>query len=198
MSALKVTPFQAYCKYNAWKMHFTKPGYDIIKYNGKIKGDPDKFMLRPDKYFYQKLSKRSDLDHFVLANMLEEPNIWVGDLFSDKCEKRYTIWKRRRESLTYNFTNDLKRMKDVFSENISISDGEHPHIVLLYRRGEINLETLVIIEDLLNLIPKWDEKIKDNIIWPEIKLLILKYKPFVQYDRKKCKEIMMTMWGGNK
>ena len=57
-------------------------------------------------------------------------------------------------------------------------------------RNEITIETVVILNKFLNFIPKWDQKISDEFIWPTVKNRIVKYEPFLEYDKTKFKNTL--------
>ena len=71
--------YQMYVYYLAIKRHFTS-NYDFHKYNGKINASVTSFETRKDKFFFYKLSKKTDAKNFILANLVENPNIWIGDM----------------------------------------------------------------------------------------------------------------------
>ena len=189
-----MTPFEAYSKYLAYKMHFTQEGYDIIKYNGKVKVNSQSFDTRTDKYMFHKLSKVKDLDNFLISNMLEDPKVWVGTLFEDKCKQVYTQHLKRIQALTYTFKNDLKKLNDDFDSNFKPVEGRWPPLLKLYRQGEVSIETLIILDDILGYTKLWDRAIGDPILWPAVRMKIVKYKPFVTFDRKKMLEIVKSQY----
>lgn len=55
---------------------------------------------------------------------------------------------------------------------------------------QISLETLVILNDIMNFFPMWNKKIDDDILWPDFKMKCEKYTPFLNYDKVKFKEIL--------
>jgi hypothetical protein len=56
---------------------------------------------------------------------------------------------------------------------------------------EITLETVVILDSYLGFMDRESKKISDTIIWPDIKRKIEKYKPFVNFDVDKFKNILL-------
>ena len=58
----------------------------------------------------------------------------------------------------------------------------------------IMIETVVIMNDLMNFFPMWEKKIKDDIIWPNWKLKLTKYAPFLHYDKVKFKGILKEQY----
>ena len=53
----------------------------------------------------------------------------------------------------------------------------------LLMRDKVSIETVIIMNDILNFWPMWTKKIKEDIIWPIWQIQIEKYTPFVQSSR---------------
>lgn len=185
-----MSPFEAYRTYLAIKQHFTQKGYDYFKYHGKVNVNQSNFETRRDKYQFYKLSKHRDPVNYLVSNFIEGDVNWVGDLLNDKCEETYTQWLKRQQSLTYNFTNEINKLLTNFDENLIVKDGQHPHLLKLYRRGDVSIETILILNELVNFFPYWNKHIDDNVLWPSLCMKLMKYKPFITFDRDKCKKIM--------
>lgn len=185
-----MSPFEAYRTYLAIKQHFTQKGYDYFKYNGKVNVREDNFDTRRDKYQFYKLSKHKDPINYLVANFVNSDVKWVGDLLSDDAEEVYNNWLKVQQSITYNFTNDINNLLTNFQDNLIVKDGQHPSLLKEFRRGNVRIETMVILNDLVNFFPYWDKTIEDGVLWPELRAKVLKYKPFVQYDATKCKKVL--------
>jgi hypothetical protein len=52
-------------------------------------------------------------------------------------------------------------------------------------RKEIQPETLVILNALLNFFPAWSKNVADTIRWPDYRMKMLKYTAFVPFDSVK-------------
>ena len=50
--------YEAYKKYLAIKLHFTKDRYDYFKFNGQTKASYESFIQRNDKYFFIKTARK--------------------------------------------------------------------------------------------------------------------------------------------
>lgn len=185
-----MTPFEAYMTYLALKQHFTHEGYDYYKYNGKVRANPQSFEIRKDKYFFYKLSKKDDLLNYLVSNLSQNPDTWAGDLINEKGDEIYKEWKKRIESLSYNFKIELSNMHEDFNQNFLVEDGQQPYIIRLLSRKKISLETAVIIDDIVGFVKVIDKQIDDRLVWPQIKMKIMKYKPFVKFDKVKFKKIL--------
>ena len=127
-----------------------------------------------------------ELKQFYIANFLEGDK-WVGEMTNAEGEDAYKKWMKRQQSLTYIFENDILYLVDHFEDDkesiIKVYNGEHPNLLSLLMRDKVSIETVVIMNDILNFWPMWTEKIKEDIIWPIWQIQIEKYTPFVQYDK---------------
>lgn len=183
--------FEVYRYFLAIKQHFTT-SYDFFKYNGKTNTNVTAFENRKDKFHFYKLSKHSDPKDFILANILENPNVWIGDMIADeKYDKIYKDWKKRQQSLSYVFKTDLSKLNEDFNSNLISTNGQHPVIITLYIRGEICIETLIVIANLTKVFSHWDKILLDKIIYPDINRKCKKYFPFMEYDKDKMKKILL-------
>ena len=187
-----VDPYEVYIKYLALKSHFSDLNYDYFKYNGKVKAWRSTFDTRKDKYFFYKLSKKKDPIEYLVANFIGSNDFYIGNIRTDESDQIYMDYKKRKESLSYVFKNDLSKMKENFNDNIVVPDNEHPYLLRLYMRGDISLETLTLINKCVNIFDYWDKELKDDIMWPDIKLKAIKYDPFMSVDINKYRKIILS------
>ena len=187
-----VSPFEAYRTYLALKQHFTRSNYDFFKYNGKVNVQQSSFEVRKDKYQFYKLSKHKDPINYLVSNFVFNDIKWVGDLFSEPSKDTYIKWQKYQQSITYNFTNELNKLLTKFNDNFIVTNGQHPHLLKLYKTGEISLETLIILDDILGFTKHWNKQIEDTILWPSIYQKMVKYRPFVSYDKFKCRKLLKS------
>ena len=186
--------FAIYVYYLALKRHFTTE-YDFFKYNGKVKASQQAFENRKDKFFFYKLSRRKDAKEFILANMIAEPTLWIGDVLdNERAEEIFQEWTKRQQSLSQVFKNDLSELNPDFNSNLLVKDGQYPYLLKLYNMRRVNTETLVIIDDLVGNFSYWEKKIADPIIFPSINRLVSKVRPFIQYERAKMKSILVEQF----
>tara|TARA_B110000503_G_C7092231_1_gene389931 strand:+ start:645 stop:1241 length:597 start_codon:yes stop_codon:yes gene_type:complete len=181
--------FHWYVKYLAMKKHFTSD-YDYHRYNGKIRASFDKFRTRNDAYFFEKLSNKDNPEQLMLANMIVKPNVWIREIIEQEGEDRYIDWQRKIDSLSRIFKSDLSQLDDNFQANFTAVSGQHPFIMTMYMQKKISLETITIIAHIANIFPYWDKEIVDKIIACDIIKLIKRYKPFLEIDEKKFKDIV--------
>jgi T4 gene Gp59 loader of gp41 DNA helicase/T4 gene Gp59 loader of gp41 DNA helicase C-term len=189
------TGFEAFALYNALKTHFTSSSYDFFKYNGKTNVTKEAFMKNKAKYQFYKLSRKYSLEqlrNFFLANFVYGDNTWVGELLGPEGERNYIKWQKINQSLTYVFQTDIIGLVgDQSPERILIVEsGQHPRLLREVMSGLTTIETMVILNDIMNFFPMWNRKISDDIIWPNWRLKCEKYAPFVTYDKPKFRNIL--------
>ena len=184
--------YEAFTLYHGLKLHFSGK-YDFIKYNGKTNVNKDQFMLRKDKFSFYKLSrkyKREELFGFYISNFLINTNIWVGDLMQDEADQEYKKWLKTQQSLSYIFEQNLNHIFDLVEmpeELLKVVDGQYPLLYNEYLQGKVNLETIIILNDIMNFFPMWQKKVTDDIVFPDFITKSEKYKPFLNYDKAKFK-----------
>jgi hypothetical protein len=184
--------FAAYALWNALKLHFTSESYDYFKYNGKTNVSKQTFTTNKSKYQFYKLSRKYDLNelkNFYVANFIQGKGDWVGELLQDG-DENYTKWQKTQQSLTYTFNRDIIGLFESSGNCLYVDNGNHPVLLREVMQGVVSLETLCIMDDIMNFLPMWSKKIEDDIIWPDWEMKILKYKPFLNYDKVKFKAIL--------
>jgi hypothetical protein len=188
--------FAAFAMFHAMKLHFTSDSYDYVKYNGKTNVTKTTFSTRKDKYSFYRLSRKfglTELKDYYIANFLVDDVQWVGDILGPESEENYKKWQKRIQSLTYTFENDIIRLLDRVdnpNELLMVRKNEFPLLMQYATQGDIALETLIILDDLMNFFPMWEKEIYDDIVWPNFKIKCMKYKPFLHYDKNKFKQIL--------
>ena len=188
--------FASYIMFHALKQHFTTKSYDYIKYNGKIKLTQDHFLKDKCKYSYYKLSRKYNLDElkdFLISNFVDREIKWVGDLTNEEGESTYLKWKKRNQSLTYIFTENVECLFDKVNkpdELLVVRSGRFPRLLQETMEGNIEVETLCILNDIMSFVSMWDSKVDDDIIYPEWSRKIIKYTPFIDFDKTKYTNIL--------
>ena len=188
--------FAAYALFHALKLHFTSDSYDYIKYNGKTNVTKTTFSTRKDKYSFYRLSRKfglTELKDYYVANFLVSDVQWVGDIIGPDSEEIYKKWQKRIQSLTYTFENDIIKLLDRVNdpnELLMVKKNQFPLLMQCAQQGDIAIETLIILDDIMNFFPMWQKEIYDDIVWPNFKMKCQKYKAFLHYDKEKYKQIL--------
>jgi hypothetical protein len=191
---MKVTPFEVYQTYLSFKNHFTREKYDYFKYSGKTNASITSFNKRRDRYFFEKMSRqKSDIEikEYFLSNFItEDPSkIWIKEIIENG-EGRYSEWKKRTQSLSYMFKQEIENIvgNDKFDSIFSYSKG-HPTILKQYLKGSISIETLIILNKVVRFRNQFDKKLTDPV-WLSVSLILKKYEPFLNINVDRYKTIL--------
>jgi hypothetical protein len=198
-----MTGYEAFSLYTSLKLHFNSDSYDYFRYNGKVNTSVDAFENRKDKWHFYKLSRRFTNEEqgrdFIVANLVHDPNVWVGNLLVEESNIQYRKRQKVIQSLTYTFTNEIASIMSHKDPNASfmIHDGEYPEVLQKLLHDEISIETLCILNKILNFLPAWDKKINDTIHYPTVSRKIKKYTPFILFEPTKYKIILKKEYDAN-
>jgi len=192
--------YGAYMLFVALRTHFDKSNYDFFQMNGKLRASKESYYKRNDRKFFEKIAKDYNaeaLRDFYIANILED-RIYITELLDEKAEDAYNDYTRRRQSLSYIYTNELGRVfNDDLKKPFIVSDSAYPVIVLLFLRREISIESMVVLDDLTGFTRKFNKHYEDDIIWFNISKKMSKYRPFLKYDKDKMRKILKEIIDGN-
>lgn len=191
-----MTDFEVYKTYLAFKNHFTKKTYDYHKYCGRSRASKDSFYKRTDRYFFERLSRQKndeEIKAYFVANFVEcsDPErLWIGDIIREG-EDAYKEWLKKSQSLSYLFKTEAEVFihKKNFEELFDCKTGNHPEILKKYLQKGITLETITILDMILGYVKNFDKKLTDPI-WNFVSLRIRKYRPFLNIDVEKYKNVL--------
>lgn len=187
--------FAAFALWNALKLHFTSNSYDYFRYNGKTNVSKHTFTTRKDKFQFYRLSRKYgllELRDFYVANFLHNSVAWVGELNGPDAELVYNKWQKTIQSLTYTFEQDIIYLFDKYEPKdlISVVDDHYPRLLVELMQGSVSIETVCIMDSIMNFLPMWEKKITDDVVWPDWNRKIVKYKPFIVFDKNKFKTVL--------
>jgi hypothetical protein len=193
---MKLSPYETFCLYQGVKLHFSSSTYCFVKYNGKIRTNSDSFDQRKDRFQFQKLSKlysAEEMKDFLVANFLKGKS-WIGDFLDDEANDAYLDYLRRKQSLTYVFSNDLDKLFTDNSPDVVfkiIGESDHlPPILNSLMCGIISPETYVILDRFIGFSSVFDTKLSDDYIWSKYRMLTKKLHPFLMYDKNRMRTIL--------
>ena len=183
------SPLDAWSTFTAINLHFnTERDYDAFKYNFKgPRCKRETFMTHKNRFQFEKLAKdypnRNDIILYSVANMING-NKWIGECSNDVYEK----WQGRLQSIEYDYIEQIKLLFDYTQEHkIKFDDlilskdlSKIPIIYELYKKEEITLNTLTILNIISGFTSDLDKKLKDPLgISQEISFMVKKYSPFL-------------------
>ena len=185
-------PIDVYQMYCAMKAHFSKSSYNFIKYGGKTKVSRDSFWKRNDRYFFVKISKKYNNDEikdYLLSNFIQNRNGYIAN-FNDQ---NYENWLDRKMMFYNIFQQELKPYIKNFEPLFEIKGGNHPTLLKEYLGKRVSLETMVILDELVDFSKKWDEQLGDDVVWPDIKNLMNNYKGFLTINKNKYRMKLLSL-----
>jgi hypothetical protein len=160
-----------------------------------VKVTVDAFDNRRDKYFFHRIARKynkEEFTDFLVANFLEDPGVWIGKLLDEEANERYVQYQKNMQSLGYIFEEDCRHLfESVDNPNdILKTSGEHPVLLKKAFRNEVSIQTVYILNQILNFVPVWKQKIVDTIVWPNFENKLNKYSGFIRIDLTKYKLIL--------
>ena len=191
-----MTDFEVYKSYLALKNHFTKENYDYHKYCGRSRASKESFYKRKDRYFFERLSRQKkdeEIKAYFVANFVDcsDPErLWIGDIIREG-EDVYIEWLKKSQSLFYLFKTETEIFmnKTNFNQLFECKTGTHPEIIKKYLQKGITIETLTILDMILDFVKDFDKKLTDPI-WDFVSLRIRKYESFLNIDIEKYKSTL--------
>jgi len=191
-----IDAFQTYKYFMAIKLHLTTDRYDVFKSEGRVSGTRSTFEKRNDRFLFEKLGRKFSQPRELIEYFVA--NIAYGNkqvIYSSESDEYYDTWLKRKESRTYSFKQQLEYIRTHLEinklkfEDLFDSEGNVPELLKLYVGGHIHLETMVIIDEYENFIPKWKSL---ELLWGDQLRIINKIKKFVKYDKDKLQSIYLS------
>ena len=196
-------PFDAYKCYLSLKNHFTKDKYDYHKYCGKSRATVQSFYKRKDRFWFEKLARNKnnkEVEEFFISNFItctDPSKLWIGEMIREG-EVRYTQWKKKTQSLSYVFKEEVENIfgERKVDEVFSCKKG-HPQILKSYLSGKTSIETLVILDKILGYRQEFDKNLQDPV-WETVSMRMKKYSPFLHIDVFRYKKVLKNVVLGEK
>ena len=178
-------PVDVYLMYCAMKAHFGKNDYDFITYNGKSRVSRNSFYKRKDRYFFVKLSRKykesDDIKNYLVSNFIVEQRGYVAN-FNDR---NYETWKDKRNNFYNIFTEEIRPFVNNFNPIFEAKKNEHPLLLKEYLGKRVSIETLIVLEELVDFTKSWNRIMSEDYIWYDIKKLMKNYKRFLTIDKNR-------------
>ncbi len=176
--------------FQALNNHFFQPNYDYFLYHGGVPLKAATYeKKRPDeKHRYDRLGRKfqtkEELENFLVATIISSSRrLWIGHYFGGEADETYLRWQGRTQSLQYSMLSEVKRIVDrlnSFNALFTVGANEHPEILKSHIRGDISLESFVLLDMVTGFIAKVDAKIQDDRNWSIVKIKAEKYRPFIE------------------
>tara|TARA_R110000772_G_scaffold99174_1_gene198798 strand:- start:76634 stop:77224 length:591 start_codon:yes stop_codon:yes gene_type:complete len=196
---MRLSAFETFQMFHALRLHFTS-SYDYVKYHGKTNVGKEAFSKRKDRYQFQRLCRKHDADEmfdFILANLMHGQIKWVGELLDDGADDVYTDFKRRKESQSYVFDNEIGEvLNQVEDVKELFTTAEFPIILTCHMQRLISTESMIILNEFIPFFGKFDKVLSKDFLWPRIRDICMNARPFITFDREKIKKILLKRMKG--
>ena len=177
-------PIDIYLMYCALKAHFSRKDYDFLTYKGKSRVSRASFWKRKDRFFFVKLSKKynnyDDIKNYFVANFIVVRDGYVAN-FTDE---NYETWKEKRSNFYDIFAEEIRPFVNDFNPIFKVKKSEHPLLLKEYLGKRVSLETLIILDELLEFTKSWDRSMAEDYVWYDVNKLLQKYKRFLTINKK--------------
>lgn len=182
-------PIDVYLMYCAMKAHFGKGDYDFVTYKGKTRIKRDTFYKRKDRSFFVRVSRKykteQEIQNYFVSNFIKDKKGYIAN-FNDE---NYESWKLKRQGFFDLFEVEMKPLVDAFEDLFTVTNGQHPKLMREFLGGRVSLETIIILDELVNfsLSLDWNKQLEDDIIWIDLRNLMNNYRRFLTIDQKQYK-----------
>ena len=181
-----------YLMYCALKAHF-QGDYDYHKFSGKTKTKRESYYKRKDRFFFAKTAVKYEdtevLNYFV-SNFIHDRSGYIAN-FTDK---NYETWMNKRAMFYEIFSQEMQPFVKNFEPLFECESGQHPTLLKEYMGKRISLETMIVLDDLVEFSKKWDkELVWDDFVWPDVKKLMNNYKGFLTINTDKYRMKLLKL-----
>jgi len=180
-------PIDVYLMYCAMKAHFGKSDYDFVTYRGKTRIKRDTFYKRKDRSFFVRLSRKykteEQIKNYFVANFIRDKKGYIAN-FNDE---NFNSWKLKRQGFFDLFEVEMKPLVEAFEDLFRVTNGQHPKLMREFLGGRVSLETVIILDELVNFGPDWNKSLEDDIVWIDLRNLMNNYKRFLTINQEQYK-----------
>ena len=175
-------PVDVYMMYCAMKAHFGKGDYDFVTYKGKTKINRKSFYKRKDRYFFVKVSRKyeteEEIKNYFISNFIKDKKGYIAN-FNDE---NYQSWKLKRQGFFSMFLVEMKPLVDAFENLFAVENKQHPKLMKEFLGGRVSLETIIILNEVVDNEKNWTNLLGDDIVWQDLNKLMANYKRFLTID----------------
>ena len=176
-------PIDVYIMYCAMKAHFSRKDYDFNKYGGKTKVSRDSFFKRKDRHFFVKLSRKYkttiEIKNYYISNFIKDKRGYIAN-FSDE---NYKSWLLKRSGFFEQFVMELSPYIKEFQPLFEVEGNNHPKLLKEFLGSRVSLETMIVLDELVEYGKNWDKLLEGDIIWIDLKKLMENYKGFLTINK---------------
>ena len=186
-------PIDVYLMYCAMKAHFGRGDYDFVTYKGKTRIKRETFYKRKDRSFFVRLSRKykteEEIKNYFVANFIKDKKGYIAN-FSDE---NYESWKLKRQGFFKQFEVEMKPLVETFEDLFRVENGQHPKLMKEFLGSRVSLETVIVLDELVNFDNAWNKELEDDIIWLDLRNLMNNYERFLTIDQEQYKISLLKL-----
>ena len=176
-------PIDVYIMYCAMKAHFSRKDYDFNKYGGKTKVSRDSFFKRKDRHFFVKLSRKYkttiEIKNYFISNFIKDKRGYIANFSNEN----YKSWLLKRSGFFEQFVIELSPYIKEFQPLFEVEGNNHPKLLKEFLGSRVSLETMIVLDELVEYGKNWDKLLEGDIIWIDLKKLMENYKGFLTINK---------------
>ena len=185
--------FRIYC---ALKGH-VQGTFDISKYGLKTRVTKESFNKRKDSVMFERIANKLDAKDaykLIAYNLSSNPECISFELSGADSYLFYLKKTGILERIHTVFADDIKVLfKTLHDNNKKFKDlfigSDHPVIIQLLIREEINIESVILINSFIPVIELMEKAYSDDILWQKWYVKLVQYEKLCDINSKLAKEI---------
>ena len=139
-----------------------------------------------------------------LKNIFSEKRLEGASTITQQVAKNFlltnevSINRKIKEAIHRTFELDMQKASEhveQFDDLLTVKEFNQPPLIIkLWQQEEINLESVVILNNIFGFMNNANKDITETISWPDIYRLITKITPFVEYRPDKATTILQSIF----
>lgn len=186
--------FQTFIDYVLLKKHFTDESFIWNETARYSRITVNAFSKRKDAPFFKSLQKkcrgRKEVIDYLVSCFLYDNNFWIGNALKDEYEYCHSNRMSRFQSLERTFSIDCEKIEEQFTdktfEQIALTNGTKPPIIMELYPSTICLESLALLEHFFGFSRLWFP-LNPLLKWR--RLLVYKYQFLLRLNERNMEKI---------
>jgi hypothetical protein len=101
----------------------------------------------------------------------------------------------KRQGFFEQFEVEMKPFISEFEPLFALNSG-HPKLLKEFLGNRVSIETMIILDELVEYGKVWDTLLGDDVIWPNLKKFMKDYKRFLTIDKKQYRIRLLNLIEG--
>ena len=91
------------------------------------------------------------------------------------------------------FAVEMHPLIGEFEPLFEVDGSNHPKLLKEYLGKRLSIETMIVLEVLVEYCKNWDKQLSDDIVWQDTRKLMNDYKRFLTIDPRKYKMKLLKL-----